>query len=106
MKYSPRSIIFTAVSRYISKEDVEKIKFELANENVKQDRKFLTVIKRYFDFNLMKDKPYIWQDIWVYNYLEYEIVSKFKRNGLIAKYEREIIIPCEKVYSQFLELLH
>jgi len=97
MKYSPRIIIFTAVSRYLSKEDIEKIKFELANENVKQDRKFLTVIKRYFDFNLMKDKAYIWQDIWIYNYLEYEITSKFKRSGLIAKYEREIIIPSKKV---------
>jgi hypothetical protein len=102
MKYSPRTIIFTAASKYLSPEATEKIKHELIKENVKQDRKFLAVVKRHFDFNVMKDKPFIPQDIWIYNYLLYETESKFKKNGLIAKYEREITIPSGYVYKQFI----
>jgi hypothetical protein len=106
MRYTPRAIIFTAVSRYLSPEKMEEIKEELIKKNVKQDRAFLSVIKRHFDFNLMKDKPALWQDIWIYNYLEYEVKNnKLKPKGLIAKYEQEIVIPSGEVYKLFIEIM-
>jgi hypothetical protein len=106
MKHTPRTIIFIAVSRYLTEDDIKKIIFDLTSENVKQDRKFLSVIRRYFDFEKFKDAPYIWQDIWLYNYLLYDHKTKLRRDGLIAKYEREIVIPSEKVYKEFIRLFN
>jgi len=51
----------------------------------------------------MKDTPFIWQDIWIYNYLAYEAKIKLKKNGLIEKYEREII-PVEKQFQEIKKL--
>jgi hypothetical protein len=74
MKYSPRLIIFCAVSRYLNDATYAKVLDQIGEEFPKQDRKFLAILKRHFDFELMKDKPYIWQDIWIYNFLKYERV--------------------------------
>jgi hypothetical protein len=101
MKYSPRLIIFCAVSRYLNDVTYAKVLDQIGEEFPKQDRKFLSILKRHFNFELMKDKPYIWQDIWIYNYLKYEYKDhKFSRSGLLAKYEREIVIPSEKSFKE------
>ncbi len=105
MRPSPRYIIFIAVSRYLTQEQIAKIKDDLGKENPKQDRKFLTILKRYFDFEKMRTHPYIWQDIWIYNYLLYDFRTKFTRHPLINKYEREIIKPSEMLLKEYLELL-
>jgi len=55
----------------------------------------------------MKDKPYIWQDIWIYNYFKYDYEgSKFARKGLLARYEREIVLPSEKYYKELSLILN
>jgi len=106
MKYSPRNIIFCAVSRYLDDTIYKKVMDQVGKEFPKQDRKFISIIKRYFDFELMKDKPYIWQDIWIYNYLKYDWAGhKFSRSGLIAKYEREIVLPSEKSFKELALIL-
>lgn len=92
MKYSPRTIIYCAVSRYLNDPTYDRVLDQIGQEFPKQDRKFLAILKQYFDFELMKDKPYLWQDIWIYNYLKYDYDGhKFSRKGLLAKYEREIV---------------
>jgi hypothetical protein len=106
MTYTPRFIIYLAVINYLSEEQIEKLKKELGESNLKQDRRFLTIIKKHFDIEQLKDKPFIWQDIWLYNYLHYEIKSRLPRKGLIAKYEREIIIPQKKFSDELKELMH
>lgn len=105
MRPSPRYIIFIAVSRYLTQEQITKIKDDLGKENPKQDRKFLTILKRYFDFEKMRTHPYIWQDIWIYNYLLYDFRTKLTRHKLINKYEREVINPTEYVYKELVTVL-
>jgi hypothetical protein len=101
MKYSPRNIIFCAVSKYIEDKTYEKLMDQIGKEFPKQDRAFIGIIKQHFDFELMKDKPVLWQDIWIYNYLKYDWDNqKFKRSArLLLKYEKEIIIPSEKTFK-------
>jgi len=106
MKHSPRNVIFCAVAKYLDAKKYDKVLNQLGKEFPKQDRKFLTILKRHFDFEMMKDKPIIKEDIWIYNYLKYDYHNhKFARSGLIAKYEREIVIPSEKALKGLLEIL-
>lgn len=105
MKYSPRNIIFCAISRYLDDKTYSKVLDQIGKEFPKQDRKFLAILKRHFDFELMKDKPYFWQDIWIYNYLKYDYDGhKLPRSGLIANYEKEIVVPSEEAFKE-LELI-
>jgi hypothetical protein len=102
MKHSPRNIIFCAVSKYLDDKTYAKIIYQIGKEFPKQDRAFISIIKQHFDFDLMKDKPVIWQDIWIYNYLKYDWDNqKFKRSArLLVKYEKEIIMPSEKAFKE------
>jgi hypothetical protein len=113
MNLSPKKIIFLAVSNYLSAEENEKILKELSELKRMGDVTFLKIISSYFDFNRFKDKPFIKEDIWLYNYLMYEIVKKdnfnllkigeeislkgkLPKKGLIKKYEEEILLPQKK----------
>jgi hypothetical protein len=101
MKYSPRNIIFCAVSKYLDDATYAKILDQIGKEFPKQDRKFISILKRHFNFEVLKDKPIAWQDIWIYNYLKYDWDGHmFKRSGLVEKYEREIVLPSEKAFKE------
>jgi hypothetical protein len=102
MKYSPRNIIFCAVSKYLDDKTYSRLMDQIGKEFPKMDRAFISIIKQHFDFDRMRDKPVIWQDIWIYNYLKYDWDNqKFKRSArLLVKYEKEIIIPSEKAYKE------
>jgi hypothetical protein len=101
MKYSPRNIIFCAVLKYIDDQTYARLLDQIGQQFPKQDRAFISIIKQHFDFERMKDKPVLWQDIWIYNYLKYDWDNqKFKRSArLLLKYEKEIIIPSEKTFK-------
>ncbi|MFZ4413810.1 MAG: hypothetical protein ACOYOV_12060 [Bacteroidales bacterium] len=105
MIYTPRFIIFSAVINYLSEEQIVKLKNDLGKSDLKQDRRFLSIIKKHFDTNLLKDKSYIWQDIWLYNYLKYDVKSRFPRKGVIAKYEKEITIPFVKITKEVYDII-
>jgi hypothetical protein len=107
MKYSPRNIIFCAVSKYLDDKTYANVMYEIGRDFPKQDRAFISIIKRHFDFERMKDKPVIWQDIWIYNYLKYDWDNhKFKRSAkLLVKYEKEIIMPSEKSFRELTAVL-
>jgi hypothetical protein len=102
MKYSPRNVIFCAVSKYLDNDSYGRLMDQIGKEFPKQDRAFIGIIKQHFDFDRMKDKPVIWQDIWVYNFLKYDWDNrKIKRSArLLVKYEKEIIIPSEKAFKE------
>ncbi|MBC7915395.1 MAG: hypothetical protein H7Y07_14880 [Pyrinomonadaceae bacterium] len=94
LKYSPKFIIYLCICNYLNEEQVQALRNELSQKKLRYDKDFLRVIKRYIDLELLREKPIIWQDIWVYNYLIYDATkSKFPRKGLIVKYEKEIISP-------------
>ncbi len=105
MKYTPRLIIYLVIINYLSVDQIESLKKELGSSSLKQDRKFVRIIKAHFDIEQFSTKPFIWQDIWIYNYLQYEVKSKLPRNGLIAKYEKEIILPMNLVLNEFKEIV-
>lgn len=110
MKLTSKHIIFIAVSNYINAEEADKIKTEIAKYKRLSDLKFIRIIEKYFNFNMLRDKPVIPEDIWLFNYLMYdnkkpeeqklyEIGEKinFKgrliKKGLIVKYENRVILP-------------
>lgn len=89
MKYPPVYIIYTQVCKYLN----EKEKVELNKKINKLKRMYgkqhLKVILEHFDIELFKNNPIIPEDIYLYNYIKYEITEKaLPRIGLIQKYER------------------
>jgi hypothetical protein len=104
MIYSPKYIIYWAVSNYISEEEELTIRNELIEYKRLSDRNLLKVMQRHFDFKKMMDTPFIDEDIWIYNYITYDFKgSRLPRKGLIADYERKVVI---KVKNVVFDMLH
>ena len=83
---------------------------------------FLKIIEKYFDFNLLKDRPFIPEDILIYNYVMYEtkpklnivagnrkqiaIRARFPRSGCIVKYENKVMLPQLHLMEEAYKLLN
>lgn len=94
MKNSPLYIIYTQACKYLTEDEVKDLSDKLAKGTDKQGRIFLRIFLQNFDIELFKDKPLIPEDIWLYNYIKYEITSKkIPRIGLIKLYEKTIFKP-------------
>jgi hypothetical protein len=103
MTYSPKYIVYIAVCNYLSEEELNLLKEDIGKMKSKSGKIFLAIIKKHFDVERMRLKPFIWQDIWIYNYLKYEA---FKRTKLIAKYEKEIILPQKNLMNELKGILN
>jgi hypothetical protein len=108
MTLTPKHTIFIAVSNYLTDEINKQLRTELSKNKSITSKKFIEIIEKHFDFKILRDKPIIPEDIWLFNYLMYDNakdqklfdvgekvnVSKgLRRTPLIRKYESKIIIP-------------
>jgi hypothetical protein len=109
MKLTPKHIIFIAVSNYISTDAISDIKNEISKHKRLSAQRFIDIIQNYFDFDTLRDRPIIPEDIWLYNYLMYDnnikgnisfveadkiiIAGRFRITELIRKYEKVVILP-------------
>lgn len=94
MKHSPQFIIWWAISRYLTPEELEMHKFEMAKLNPMGNIKFVNYIKKNFDFERLRTEPIDAEDIWIYNYLTWDPRCKIsKRNPLLTQYEKIIMVP-------------
>ncbi len=104
-KLNRRYILYWAVTNYLSVAETEKLRFELGKELPQQNKKFLAIVKKYFDFEMLKNKPVIKEDIWVYNYFQYGLKNKVEYRWLLKKYYDEIIVPSERKVEEMKALL-
>ncbi len=93
MKYSPRYVIYLAIIKYLREEQIACFNYELQHTSIRETQQFLNIVERYFDTDLFKNKPLVWQDIWLYYYLKRDEKSTFCKKGLVQQYEKEIILP-------------
>lgn len=92
MNLSPLDIIFKQMCKYLNKDEEEKFIKKLSKLKRRDGRPFLKTLLKNFDIEVFKDSPLIPEDIWLYNYIKYEITSKsIPYSGLIAIYERKVI---------------
>jgi len=49
----------------------------------------------------LKTKPFIWQDIWLYNYLTYDIDKNLKPKPLLKKYYKIVEMDLSAAYDEF-----
>lgn len=93
MKYSPLYIIYSQACKYLSGNELEEFKNKLSKVNNHHGRMFLRTFLQNFDIEVFKDNPLIPEDIWLYNYIKYEITEKkIPRDGLIKLYEKNIFL--------------
>ena len=92
MKYSPRYVIYLAIIKYLREEQIACFNYELQHTSIRETQQFLNIVERYFDTDLFKNKPLVWQDIWLYYYLKRDEKSTFCKKGLVQQYEKEIIL--------------
>lgn len=108
MKYAPRYIIYLAVTKYLTVEQISCLNYDLKHSDIRQNHQFLAIIERYFDIETFKERPCIWQDVGLYYYIKHEAKPNFAKRGYIKKYEVEVILPkkiaFKDVYDGYLML--
>jgi hypothetical protein len=110
MILTPKHIIFIAVSNYLTVKQAANLKNDLLPYKRLTDMNFIRVTEKYFDFTSLRDKPFVPEDIWLFNYLMYEnkqkenqklyeigekinFKGKLLKKGLLIRYENKIIMP-------------
>jgi hypothetical protein len=101
MKYPPKYVLFYAASRYLTAEQRQSLIDDFGKEKPVLTPKFHSLIKRYFNYEDFKDKPIIWQDLWLYNYLTYDVDGKLKRHPLLIKYHNLVKKELAASYDEF-----
>ncbi len=91
MRYEPNYIIYKQATRYLNKKEKTELIKKVSHLNIKH-KTFLKKLTKWFDIEVFKTAPLIWQDIWLYNYIMYETNKEIKKNGLIAFYEKHAFI--------------
>lgn len=91
MKYTPRLIIFWAVTRYMTNKQVNALMHALGEANIRQDRTFVRIIKEHFNTEIMLKQPLVHQDAMIYHFMN-DLQGRFKRKGLIVQYEKEVCL--------------
>jgi hypothetical protein len=86
MKFHVKYVLFFAAYRILSPNERKALIEDFAREKPSNLRKFMAVLNRHFEILWLKDKPFIWQDIWLYNYLTYESNGTLKPKSLFKKY--------------------
>ncbi|WP_300979257.1 hypothetical protein [Flavobacterium sp.] len=90
MKFHPIDLLKIRVLDYLTNEDQFSLIEKIAKK--KTHREVLSVILKNFDIDIFKNSPLMLEDIYLYNYIKYEITSsKFPRTSLIMKYERRLL---------------
>lgn len=97
MKYPPVYIIYKQACKYLTREEEDDLVKKLAKYKDFKGRPFYNAFLKNFDIEVFKDKPLILEDIWLYNYIKYEVTDDYlPRVGLIAKYEKKVFRPSLK----------
>lgn len=102
----PRYVIYWAVTNYVSEAVRQNIIADLTAYKKLNDMLFLRVIYKHFNINRFKDEPFMWQDIWLYNYLTYDYKggAMKKSNPLIRMYSKEFVIPADSAVFELLQV--
>lgn len=97
MKYPPTYIIFKQACKYLNEKEIVELENKLSKYKDFTGRHYYKALITNFDVELFKDKPIIQEDIWLYNFIKYEVTDDYiPRVGLIAKYEKKVFIPSLK----------
>jgi len=91
MKYSNRFVIYYAAIHYLKEEELTIFNETIKIQFIRTNLQFLKILYKFLDIELFKTKPHVWQDIWVYNHIKYEKLSK--KSKLLKQYETEVLIP-------------
>lgn len=96
LKHHPQLILLWVARNYLNDQEFKALLDELTT-GFKTDGKFLRILLKHFDIEMIKRKYFVREDDWIYNYIEYECKrTKLPKTELLARYEKEIAIPAEK----------
>lgn len=77
----------------------KKIIGKRATINIRE-KTFIKVLTDLIQIEHLKDNPQRWQDIWVYNYIIYDMP---KNKKLLTKYAKEVIEPSEAAFLKLIK---
>ncbi len=103
LKYRPQIILLWVARNYLNEAEFKRLLDSLYKCN--RDKLFLHNFLKNFDVELLRTKPIIWQDIWIYNYLTYDCKEKLTKTQQLLNYEREFIIPAEETLKELKNML-
>jgi hypothetical protein len=106
MRYAPRYVIYWAVLKYLKKEQVACLHFELEHTEIQHNQQFILLLERYFDWDIFIKNPLIEHDVGLYYYLMWDPACSLEEKGYIRVYEKEVMglqqIAFEKLFESYL----
>lgn len=102
MKYHPLFIILWTISRYITDEQLQKVKQVVGKYKLIRSTTLQKAISEYMELDVLIKQPQIPEDAWVYNYLMYETKYSYPKSKLIKRYEKEVVLPVENKFREML----
>lgn len=91
--------------RYLSYADRQLLINRLLDFDFKH-KGFLICLRKYFDIEVFRKSPLIWQDAWLYNYIMHDELIHLPKNRLITMYKKEAFIDNDVEFFQKKNLIN
>ncbi len=90
-KYNdPKLVVLWCLLRYLPIVDRAALLKGVEQRKRLSDAQLLEHIKSVFELERLRLDPIAKEDIWVYNYVQYEFKGRFVRSKLLGRYQREV----------------
>ena len=88
----PKLVVLWALFRYMDPKLRKLLLEDVRARKRLSDTQLLEPVKQAVDIERLRTEAVQWQDIWVYNYLQFEFKGKFNRSSLLGRYHREVLL--------------
>ena len=95
LQYHPNYILLKVFKRYMTRSEQVIFESNISGCKSENGKLFTNRMLKYFNIELLKTNPLIWQDIWIYNYCMYEIKNGLRKTLLLKRYEQECFIQSD-----------
>ena len=104
--YKPRIVLTKVLSRYLSKEEFHEFIRDLSCFEKVPDSLFIEIMKKHFNIERWQHAPMIKQDVWLYNYFQFEHKKTLRLGGLMKKYTDNVFIYDDAEFFKSVEFLN
>lgn len=90
-----KDLLLKVIKRYLTSAEYKEFMKELMDHKRITNPIFVEVMKKHFDIERWRTAPFIWQDVWLYNYFQYEFKGRIGMTGLLKKYAEVVFLDDE-----------
>lgn len=93
-----KQMLLKVIKRYLTPIEYKELINDLISHKRITNPIFVLVMKRHFNIERWRTAPLIWQDVWLYNYFQYEFKGRVGMTGLLKKYAEVVFLDDEILF--------